>query len=474
MSEQLISVGIDIGTSTTQVIFSRLTIDNTASAYAVPHVAITDKRTVYRSPVYWTPLVGDDEIDERAVRAIVEQEFESAGFTPDSVRTGAVIITGETARKENAARVLSAVSGLAGDFVVATAGPELESIIAGKGAGTASLSERRPGTFANIDIGGGTTNIAFFKAGVPLDTCCLDVGGRLIRVDASGNVSYIAPKVLKLCDTHRIPLSIGGKAELHLLCSLCGILAQSIAQAVGFLTPVNDNTRLLVADHLPKAGIVPDFVTFSGGVADCVYEDKTDDFAYGDIGVLLGGAISEVFVPFRHRIEKSAETIRATVIGVGTHATELSGSTITYTQNLFPLKNIPIAAIADEEEALRDGVFSEKLRDTFRIYGGAAANIPVALALRGRRNARFAYIQLLADGLCSGMNQVIEGSGPLIILIENDMGKVLGQALRVRLPGKDIVCLDMLKAEPGDYIDIGAPVADGRALPVVIKSLIFN
>lgn len=122
MHEVILSVGIDIGTSTTQLIFSRLTLENRASSYMAPRIAIVDKQVIYRSKIYFTPLRSATEIDAESVKKIVRAEYSAAGMTPADIRTGAVIITGETARKRNANEVLAALSDLAGDFVVATAG----------------------------------------------------------------------------------------------------------------------------------------------------------------------------------------------------------------------------------------------------------------------------------------------------------------------------------------------------------------
>ena len=156
MHEVILSVGIDIGTSTTQLIFSRLTIENRASSYTVPRIDIVDKEVIYRSKIYFTPLRSATEIDAEAVKRIVREEYQAAGMTPEMLRTGAVIITGETARKENANEVLEALSDLAGDFVVATAGPDLESVLSARGAGTDALSKEKRTAIANVDIGGGT------------------------------------------------------------------------------------------------------------------------------------------------------------------------------------------------------------------------------------------------------------------------------------------------------------------------------
>ena len=120
MHEIIKSVGIDIGTSTTQLIFSELTIENEASNYVVPRINIVDKKVTYRSKIYFTPLLDQKTIDAEKVKEIIEKEYQDAGMKPEDLSTGAVIITGETARKQNANVVLDTLSNLAGDFVVAT------------------------------------------------------------------------------------------------------------------------------------------------------------------------------------------------------------------------------------------------------------------------------------------------------------------------------------------------------------------
>ena len=129
MQETILSVGIDIGTSTTQLIFSRLTIENLASNYTVPRISIVNKEVIYRSGIHFTPLKSQTEIDAAQVKDIIRDEYRKADMRPEDLQTGAVIITGETARKQNANTVLESLSDMAGDFVVATAGPDLESIL---------------------------------------------------------------------------------------------------------------------------------------------------------------------------------------------------------------------------------------------------------------------------------------------------------------------------------------------------------
>ncbi|MEG0502705.1 MAG: ethanolamine ammonia-lyase reactivating factor EutA, partial [Cellulosilyticaceae bacterium] len=210
MRDELLSVGIDIGTSTTQLIFSKIIIENMASSFTVPRIVIVDKEIIYRSEIYFTPLVSNKEIDGPRVREIIEKEYQKAGIDKSKINTGAVIITGETARKENAREVLTTLSGFAGDFVVATAGPDLESIISGKGAGAHTYSKEHNTSVVNIDVGGGTSNLAVFLRGDVKETGCLDIGGRLIKVDTtSKKITYISPKIEIIIRENNLGLEIG-------------------------------------------------------------------------------------------------------------------------------------------------------------------------------------------------------------------------------------------------------------------------
>ena len=138
----ILSVGIDIGTSTTQVVFSRLLLENTGGYFSVPRVSIVDKQILYKSRVHLTPLTGESRIDADRVRELVAAEYRKAGFSPGDTGSGAVIITGESARKDNSDAVLKSLSDFAGDFVVSAAGPDMESVIAGKGSGAYENSIR--------------------------------------------------------------------------------------------------------------------------------------------------------------------------------------------------------------------------------------------------------------------------------------------------------------------------------------------
>ena len=215
MGKHLLSVGLDVGTTTTQLLVSKLTIENLSSSFSVPEMQITQRQILHKSEVYFTPLQ-NDLVDGDQIRTIVEQEYQKAGITRQQVDTGALIITGETSRKENAGIIAASLSEFAGDFVVATAGPHLESVLAAKGAGADKLSRESGKTVLHMDIGGGTSNLALIQNGEIVATGCMNVGGRLLKMDTSGSIYYRSPVL-----SDRKEFEVGQKPTETQLRQLC-------------------------------------------------------------------------------------------------------------------------------------------------------------------------------------------------------------------------------------------------------------
>ena len=472
IKEEMLSVGIDIGTSTTQLVFSKLIIENLASSYSVPRIVIADKKIIYKRDIYFTPLLSAVQIDGKGVKEIVEKEYMKANIKKEDIDTGAVIITGETARKENAGYVLESLSGFAGDFVVATAGADLESIISGKGAGANIYSKENRTGVVNIDIGGGTSNLAVFVDGDVTDTGCMDIGGRLIKIDGdTKKITYITPKLQQIISDKSLNIEVGMTAGRDMLMPVIDIMVRALIQSVG-LEEKDDIYNLLMTHKSIENDSRIKCISFSGGVADCIYNDADGDiFKYGDIGILLGKAIRESDLCKKLKVVKSRETIRATVVGAGTHTTEISGSTITYTKNVFPIKNLPILKLSKEDEADLSNSILKKL-EWYKAEDGLDK---VAIAFEGHKNPSYDTVTKYAESIIRGTGELIERELPLMIIVENDMAKALGQILYGKLGfKKDVVCIDGVKLDNGDYIDIGKPIADGAVLPVVIKTLVFN
>ena len=453
MGKALLSVGLDVGTSTTQVLVSRLYTENRASAFGVPDYRITERQVVYESPVYLTPLLQEQRVDGDAIRTIVEEEYRRAGITPEQVDTGAVIITGETSRKENARAVAESLAELAGDFVVATAGPDLESALAARGAGAVLWSEQTGKTVLHMDIGGGTSNLALIQKGKIVRTGCLNVGGRLVKTDETGAVTYISPVLSGL--TH---LKIGDRPGQQGLMELAELLAQALQMAAGLQKATELLGKLTTEENAGvwqcDAGAV---LSFSGGVAACM-ETPAPSGAFGDLGPELAGAIlKSALCQGEYRV--CPEPIRATVIGAGCHSATLSGSTVYYQNVTLPLKNLPVIML-DAREQMLPQVIGEKIRTR-------QEESPV-LFLPGFAAPVYSQIDCLARGLREAL-----GDKPAYVCVEGDMAKALGQRLSLLTdPGRPILCLDRLQLQEGSFLDVGEPV--GPALPVIIKTLVLR
>ena len=474
--KEILSVGIDIGTSTTQVIFSRLSVENTSGFFTVPKISIVGKDIIYKGDIHRTPLRDRSRIDGEAVRDIVSAEFKKAGFTPSQTETGAVIITGESARKENSEEVLRYLSDFAGEFVVSTAGPDIESIVAGKGSGAAAYSEENGVAVVNLDIGGGTTNAVIFMDGEVTTKGCLDIGGRLVTVTPDGKLDYISESASLAAQSAGVTLRQGDAARKEDLVKVCDVYASVLEQFLGIAEP----TRLLSQLKTPGSSdfeVHPKLraVCFSGGVADFIYGKESDPFRFGDIGVLLGEAILRSRICTSLKRIGAAETIRATVVGAGTYTTSVSGSTIDYTDGLFPLKNVPVMRLnADEQRACFAGD-SAALAEKFRWFLSQNDCRNAVVAMDGEKDPSYTAIRSLAKSIADALDPALPSGEPIMVVLRHDMAKVLGRQIRDALSEKrPVISVDSIIVQENDYIDMGRPLMDGMVIPVVVKTLIFG
>ena len=450
MAETLLSVGLDVGTTSTQLVVSALLVENRASGFAVPELEISDRKILYKGKVHFTPLLGENLVDGDGVRRIVEEEYRAAGITQENVDTGAVIITGETSRKENAAAVLSALSELAGDFVVATAGPDLESILAAKGAGADVFSGETGKTVLHMDIGGGTSNLARIEDGKIVETGCMNVGGRLLKFDETGTVTYVSPVLSGLC-----ALKVGDRATESQVEEVAQMLVQALEMAAGLREKTHLFGKLWTEECGPMWASSPTeaVLSFSGGVADCIRQE-VPWLSFGDMGPVLGRAIRKSAL-CRGEYRLGTETIRATVIGAGCHSAQLSGSTV-FCQNIkLPMKNLPVFRLESAER--------EEIRRNLQKQEG-----PAVLALPGLASPNYAQVRVLAAEISGGWN-----GAPVLVCLEQDMAKALGQALAVELGSEaSVLCIDRVRLTEQCYLDVGSPV--GPAFPVVVKTLVLG
>lgn len=461
--ESIYSIGVDIGTSTTEIIMSKLTIQSSLGPSLLPITTIEKKEVIYQSPIYFTPIVAEERIDFNKIQEYVKQAFEESGMKKEDIATGAVIITGETARKENAAKVTEKLSEYLGEFVVATAGPKLESLLAGFGSKAQELSKQKNCRVLNLDIGGGTSNNVVFDCGEDKMTYALDIGGRLVRVNEQREVIYISDRIKHILKEENIGISLGEKVQIESVIHLCKRLAKSVLESAGFLPMTEVTKKLYITDYEVPNKV--DYISISGGVGEYVKKELPKEiFLHGDIGVLLGNAITKAFEPYQQILTLPKEKIRATVIGAGAHSLSISGSTIGIEESILPLKNVPIIKVFSEIEDYEQ--IYEETKDKIKLYQSTA----IALGLKGPISPSYQTLTSMAKQIIRLYENI---PSPIIVLLEEDFAKALSQIIKRSVgPNKKVICLDKIVTINGDYIDIGTPIQS--AIPVVIKTLIYQ
>ncbi|GLO61252.1 ethanolamine utilization protein [Vibrio sp. MACH09] len=474
MNTKLItSVGIDVGTTTTQVIFSRLTLVNRAPASQVPVYEFIDREVIFQSPVVFTPINFEGVIDNNKIQEFINQQVVSAGIAVDDIETGAIIITGETAKAQNARSSLLQLSQELGDFVVATAGPHLESIIAGRGSGAQQLSESSHSRVMNIDIGGGTANYVVFDCGKVVDTACINIGGRLIQLDSKGNVIYLSEAgallVKEVFGEHISPNALTFDHIKRVSQKMADILLGLIQGNNSKITAkLLQTAELKVIDDI-------DTIYISGGVGNCLFEEKikpVDDLKFGDMGPLLARSL------LRHQqfstlsIAQPKQTVRATVIGAGAHSLSLSGSTIWLKLDSLPIKNIPVIH-PNIDWNNPDFDISKEICICAERMDIALATDQYAIALDSKMPTKYRAVLQAVKGLEQFYRLHGNHNDSALIISHNDIGKALGMELQPLLSPQPLAVIDEVITREGDYIDIGKSYFGGEIVPLTVKSLAF-
>lgn len=471
---RLSSVGIDIGTTTTQVIFSELELINRAGVSQVPRYEFSRRDIVHVSPVAFTPIDANGRLHEDKLLAFILAQFEAAGRQPGDVESGAIIITGETSKARNARGAIMRLAESLGDFVVATAGPHLESVIAGHGSGASDLSLREVRRVVNIDIGGGTANYAVFEGGRLVDTACLNVGGRLIETDPRGHVTRVHGPAQRICAEVLGSAFDAMQMDQMAMQRVTTRMAELLYEVLQGKPSPLARQLLMTAPLRPESFSRVSAITMSGGVGECFYRgDTATPFAFGDIGPMLAQAIHAhagmQALPWR----EPCQTVRATVIGAGAYTLSLSGSTIWLDQVSLPIRNVPVVqprmtwadhhphALVDDWTMGLTQMDLDPTRDPFALC--LPADVPVA----------YQAIEYCVQELAEFARRHARRGWPLLVLARQDLGKVLGMLLRPLLGDLALAVIDEVATRDGDYIDIGTPLFGGEIVPVTVKSLAF-
>jgi ethanolamine utilization protein EutA len=475
---ELKSVGIDIGSSTSHLMFSRLVLRRLGSRLSSKFVVV-NREIIWKSDILLTPYIDRYQIDLRGLSGFLDQSYQSAGIDPEQVDTGAVIITGEASRKENAEAITSLFSKQTGKFVCATAGPNLEAVIAAHGCGAVkkTIEDTDSHTVMVVDVGGGTSKIAIVKGGVILETAATNVGARLVAMDESGKIVRIEEAGEWVAKDLGIRLRLGMYLEPQEKEALAGRLADILLGTIDRrpLSPLAE--RLMVTPRLSCREKI-NTIVFSGGVAEYIYGIETKE--YGDLGSLLGKKIMEGTRRFEFGIsvEMPEERIRATVIGASQYTIQVSGSTIFISnEKLLPIRNLKVVfpRVGEITKGITSLQVEAAIRHAFTYCDLIEGEESVALAFHGLVEPRYELLRGLAEGIVSALRRTIQKGMPIVLVFNSDVGSVVGNLLSDEFKIKSgIISVDQVHLHEFDYIDVGQVVERAEAVPIVVKSLVFG
>src|SRR5882672_4712800 len=473
----LMTVGIDIGSSGTQVIFSRVNLRRLGEDLSSRYFVVS-RETLFQSSVALTPYRSEEHIDEAKLGAIIDDAYNAAGIDPAGIDTGAVILTGEALRRENAKAIAGIVAEKGGDFVCATAGHHMESMLAAYGSGAATVSSAEGKRILNIDIGGGTTKLAVVEHGKVVATAAVHIGGRLQVVDQHGLIVRLDPAGKYHAKRAGFAWNRGDVAGASDLDKVADGMADALVAALAARPLPDDIAHLYLTDPIADFGPV-DGIMFSGGVGEYLYGREDRDFA--DLGRRLGHAI-------RRRIDAGAlpwpllpagECIRATALGASEYSVQLSGNTsyISAPGALLPRRNLQVVQ-PDFAGAGAGDIDPDALAQAIRAHlvtFDVDDDREVALALRWQGAPAYERLAAFAEGIRRGLAARIAARQAIYVMLDGDVAQTLGAILREEQGVEsDILVIDGVMLMDFDYIDLGRIRLPSNTVPVTIKSLVFS
>ncbi len=466
---QLTSVGVDIGSSTSHLVFSRLELTLEGSRYRV-----TKRDVLNESQILLTPYVDDTRIDVEALETFINEQYKNAKIRREDVDTGALILTGVAVRRRNARAIAELFAEEAGKFVAVSAGDGLEATMAAHGSGAVAHSEKIGGVVLNVDIGGGTSKFAICNNGKVQEVSALDIGARLLAFDKDGAVVRIEEAGRKHAGWAGFAVELGKKIPQD---SLKKMVAGMIDKLFVMLKPGEASEEIKGLLRLPPLtyrGEI-DCVMFSGGVSEFIYNRTKTTF--GDLGPLIAEEVHRRMSDLGLLVMEPNARIRATVIGASQYTVQVSGNTVF----ISPVEAVPvrnIAVVAPEFPLDNDEFTKEAVRDAtlsaLRRLDLLSARQPVAVAFHWDGSATFFRLQAFCSGIAEGLKDILAKGHPLVLVNDGDIGGIIGLHFQEELQTQaSIISIDGIALSDFDYIDIGALIQSSGAVPVVIKSLIF-
>lgn len=469
----MLSVGIDVGSSTSHLIFSRLFLRRERSfVNPTNRFQVVDREIIYESNIIFTPLLDRHTIDIEAIVEFCKEEYRNAGITPEMVESGAVVVTGETAKKKNAEEIVRRLSSESGKFVSAAAGPNYESVLGIMGSGIVDISNQTRKTILHVDIGGGTSNLAIASKGHIHSTACTNVGGRLLGVDKDFKIWRKDGPTVFLMQELGMNYKIGDIIPEDDVRTISKEYAKALIEVMQGPAKSPIAKELMMTDDLDFS-IPIDAVSFSGGVAEYLYGSNE---GFDDIGLYLAEEIKSLIDELGWSVIEPEAKIRATVIGAGAFTLSVSGSTCYFDKSIeFPISNIPVIPINVTTENYRPGIVEKEIASAFTKYDMIEGTDHVGLYFEDSLYRSYTWLQEFVTSIECALPKSIAKKKLIILLFESDIGKMVGLMIRRETSIQhNLICLDELFLQEGDWIDIAEPLQSGQAFPVTVKSLVFN
>lgn len=466
---ELLSVGIDIGSSTSHLMISRLFLQR-RSLELSSRFEVVKREVLFRSTVLLTPYRDWDIIDTEALSQFISRSYAEADVSSSQIDTGAVICTGEAAKKKNAEAIVRLFANQGGKFVCATAGHNFEAALAAHGSG--AVAESRNSTVMNLDIGGGTSKMAIVKNGDILETVAINVGSRLVAWDAQDRISRIEEAGAKIARCAGVSLELGKPLNRQNKVALAEVMAQLLVEFIKGkgLSPLTKELLLTPSPEYDREGMQ---LLFSGGVSEYIYGREFQD--YGDLGPYLAASLlSRIPLPGL-TMGEPAEGLRATVIGASQYTVQVSSSTIFLSRkDLLPIRDLLVVTpLLEGKEPASDNV-ARAIKKAFMRFDLLEQQRPAALFIRYPWENSYNALRIFALGVLQA-EALLRHQNPLVLIFDADIAKLVGAILKEDLGlEKEVVAIDEILVGDLDFIDIGEELGRSQAVPVVVKSLVFN
>jgi len=473
---ELTTVGVDVGSSTSHLMFSKVHLQRLAEGLSSRFVVV-NRQVLWRSPILLTPYRPDYTIDAEELKDFFGNAYKDAGLTPEDIDTGAVILTGEALKRNNARAIADLFAEESGKFVCASAGHNLEALMAANGSGAVALSRQDHQTILNIDVGGGTVKLGLCHGGRLMATSAFAVGGRLIAFDDDGKMTRIEGPAEQVADDVGVSLKLGDTLTKE---NRKKIVSRMVDVIVSYATrnPTDDLCKaLLLTETLPTEPSI-DGITFSGGVSEYIYRREEED--RGDLGKSIAHDLRHALADKRisETVYDPGHGIRATVVGASQFTVQVSGNTIFLSEKeKLPVRNVPVASLdIDLSGDFTANNVSTKIAEALKRLDMVEGEDRVAIAFRWGGDPLHARLYALAQGIHQGLPKTVADPDlPVVIMMDGDAGRTIGNILVKELNVEgEVISVDNVQLRDFDFVDIGEFMPDTQVVPLIIKSLLFT